>query len=57
MFFYRDHVYPNLVRILGNPKPVEKIRQRLVTLAEGKVLEIRVGPGVRKSAQGLDFGR
>jgi ubiquinone/menaquinone biosynthesis C-methylase UbiE len=46
MSFYRDHVYPNLVRILGDPKPVEKIRQRLVPLAEEKVLEIGVGPGV-----------
>ena len=46
MPFYRDHVYPYLVRILGNPKPVQKIRQRLVPLAQGKVLEIGVGPGV-----------
>lgn len=46
MPFYRDHVYPHLVRILGNPKPVQKIRQHLVPLAQGKVLEIGVGPGV-----------
>jgi len=23
--FYRDHVYPHLVGMLGNPKPVQKI--------------------------------
>src|SRR6266496_4403679 len=46
MPFYRDHVYPHLVRILGNQKPVQKIRQQLVPLAQGKVLEIGVGPGV-----------
>src|SRR5581483_10980691 len=46
MPFYRDHVYPHLVRILGNPKPVQKIRERLVPLAQGEVLEIGVGPGV-----------
>jgi ubiquinone/menaquinone biosynthesis C-methylase UbiE len=46
MPFYRDRVYPHLVRVLGNPKPVQEIRQRLVLLALGEVLEIGVGPGV-----------
>jgi SAM-dependent methyltransferase len=46
MPFYKDHVYPHLVNALGNPKPIETIRQRLVLLAQGKVLEIGVGPGV-----------
>jgi ubiquinone/menaquinone biosynthesis C-methylase UbiE len=46
MSFYREHVYPHLVRILGNPKPVQAIRQRLIPLAQGEVLEIGVGPGV-----------
>jgi ubiquinone/menaquinone biosynthesis C-methylase UbiE len=46
MPFYKNHVYPHLVRILGNPKPVQTIRQRLVPLAQGEVLEIGVGPGV-----------
>jgi len=44
--FYRNHVYPHLVRLLGNPKPIQEIRRRMVPLAEGKVLEIGVGPGV-----------
>ncbi len=46
MSFYRDHVYPHLVRTLGDPKPIQTIRQRLVPMAQGKVLEIGVGPGV-----------
>lgn len=46
MAFYKDHIYPHLVSLLGNPKPIEEIRQRLVSLAEGRVLEIGVGPGV-----------
>jgi len=32
--------------MLGNPKPIQTIRQRIVPLAQGKVLEIGVGPGV-----------
>ena len=46
MAFYKDHVYPQLVSMLGNPKPIEEIRQRIVPLAQGTVLEIGVGPGV-----------
>jgi|SRR5579883_3264493 ubiquinone/menaquinone biosynthesis C-methylase UbiE len=46
MSFYRNHVYPHLVALLGNPKPVREIRKRLVPLADGRVLEIGVGPGV-----------
>ena len=46
MPFYRNHVYPHLVSMLGDPKPIQKIRQRIVPWAQGKVLEIGVGPGV-----------
>jgi len=46
MTFYRDHVYPELVSILGNPLPIQKIRERIVPLAQGTILEIGVGPGV-----------
>jgi len=46
MAFYKDHVYPHLVTVLGNPKPIHKIRERIIPLAEGTVLEIGVGPGV-----------
>ena len=46
MPFYRDRVYPQIVRVLGDPPPIREIRQRIVRWAEGKVLEIGVGPGV-----------
>jgi SAM-dependent methyltransferase len=46
MPFYKDHIYPHLVNALGNPKPIDDIRRRIVPLAQGNVLEIGVGPGV-----------
>ncbi len=45
MPFYRDHIYPRLISMLGNPKPIREVRQRIVPLAQGTVLEIGVGPG------------
>jgi hypothetical protein len=27
---YRKHIYPHLVSMLGNPKPIRKVRQRIV---------------------------
>jgi ubiquinone/menaquinone biosynthesis C-methylase UbiE len=46
MAFYRDRVYPEIVSALGNPKPIDDIRRRMIPLAHGKVLELGVGPGV-----------
>jgi len=46
MPLYRHHVYPRLVKILGDPEPIRAIRRRIVPRAEGRVLEIGVGPGV-----------
>jgi SAM-dependent methyltransferase len=46
MPFYRDHIYPHIVKGLGDPKPIRDVRARIVPLAEGTVLEIGVGPGV-----------
>ena len=46
MPFYKDRVYPHLVTMLGNPKPIREVRQRILPLAEGTILEIGVGPGV-----------
>ena len=46
MAFYKEHVYPHLVSLLGNPKPIAEIRKRIVPGAKGDVLEIGVGPGV-----------
>lgn len=45
MPYYRDHIYPYLVRLLGNPPPIRKVRQQIVPWAQGKVLEIGVGSG------------
>ena len=45
MSFYRDYVYPYLVDILGDPAPIRKIRQQIIPLAQGHVLEIGVGSG------------
>ncbi len=46
MSFYKDNIYPHLVSALGDPPPIREVRQRIVPLASGKVLEIGVGPGV-----------
>ena len=45
MPFYRDTVYPRLVEFLGDPPPIKKIRQQIIPLAQGKVLEIGIGSG------------
>ncbi len=46
MAFYRDRIYPHLVNTLGNPKPIDDIRRRIIPLAHGDVLELGVGAGV-----------
>jgi ubiquinone/menaquinone biosynthesis C-methylase UbiE len=45
MPFYKDYIYPYLVDVLGDPPPIQKIRQQIIPLAEGKVLEIGAGSG------------
>lgn len=45
MSFYRNYIYPVLVDVLGNPPPIRAIRQKLIPLAQGNVLEIGVGSG------------
>lgn len=45
MPFYRDHVYPRLVDILGDPPPIEKVRRQIIPLARGEVLEVGSGSG------------
>lgn len=45
MPFYRDFIYPRLVDMLGDPPPIQKIRQQTIPLAEGNVLEIGAGSG------------
>jgi ubiquinone/menaquinone biosynthesis C-methylase UbiE len=46
MPFYRDRVYPAIVKALGDPEPIREVRKRLIPRATGIVLEIGVGPGV-----------
>jgi len=46
MSFYRDRVYPHIVTMLGNPKPIQEIRQKIVPLSKGTVLEVGVGTGM-----------
>ena len=43
---HRDHIYPHLVSVLGDPKPIQQVRQRIISSVQGDVLEIGVGPGV-----------
>jgi len=45
MSLYRDHIYPYLVDKFGDPPPIRKIREQIIPLAEGIVLEIGVGSG------------
>ena len=45
MPFYKDFIYPYLVDILGDPAPILKVRQQIIHLAQGNVLEIGVGSG------------
>lgn len=45
MPFYREHIYPRLVDMLGDPPPIREIRRQIIPLAEGNVLEIGAGSG------------
>ena len=45
MPFYRDHIYPLLVDVLGDPPPIRALRREIIPLAQGTVLEIGVGSG------------
>lgn len=45
MSFYKDRVYPSLVNLVGDPAPIKKIRERIIPLAGGIVLEIGSGSG------------
>jgi SAM-dependent methyltransferase len=45
MDVYRNRIYPALVNLLGNPKPIQALRQQMVSLAAGTVLEIGAGSG------------
>jgi ubiquinone/menaquinone biosynthesis C-methylase UbiE len=43
---YIDRVYPKLVARLGNPRPIQVLRRRMLAKADGTVLELGFGSGV-----------
>ncbi len=45
MPFYKDHIYPYFVDILGDPSPIRRVRHQLISQAQGKILEIGAGSG------------
>ena len=45
MAFYRDRIYPYLVSRIGDPKPIRDLRQNVIPLASGTVLEVGSGAG------------
>jgi ubiquinone/menaquinone biosynthesis C-methylase UbiE len=45
MDLYGNRIYPALVNLLGNPKPIQALREQVVSLAAGTVLEIGAGSG------------
>ena len=45
MRFYKEFVYPYLVDRLGDPPPIQQIRQQIIPQAQGIVLEIGAGSG------------
>ena len=45
MSLYMDRIYPYLVSRMGDPQPIREIRQRIIPLAQGAVLEVGAGSG------------
>ena len=46
MGFYDRHILPKFLNWSCGMKPVQKQRQKVVPLAEGRVLEIGIGSGL-----------
>src|SRR4051812_48055838 len=44
--FYSDHVLPHLLNLAMRHKELAAYRQRIVTTAQGRVLEIGIGSGL-----------
>ena len=42
---YTKRVYPKLVARLGNPRPIQELRRRMLSKADGTVLELGFGSG------------
>jgi hypothetical protein len=57
MSFYSDKVCPHIVTVLGNPKPIQKIRQQiipfLVSLTRKRVIYLALELGYRAAAQSV----
>jgi ubiquinone/menaquinone biosynthesis C-methylase UbiE len=45
MSFYKENIYPYLVDKFGDPPPIKRIREQIIRLAQGNVLEIGAGSG------------
>jgi ubiquinone/menaquinone biosynthesis C-methylase UbiE len=45
VLIYRDRIYPYLVSRMGDPKPIRNLRQKVIPLASGTVLEVGLGAG------------
>ena len=46
MTIYRKHILPRIVNFTCGLKPLARQREKIVPLAEGRVLEIGFGPGL-----------
>lgn len=46
MSFYDNHVLPHMINFACGMKPIRKQREKVVPLAEGRVLEIGMGSGL-----------
>jgi ubiquinone/menaquinone biosynthesis C-methylase UbiE len=46
MVFYHDHIVPHLVNLAMRNRLLKAYRERIVRLAEGRVLEIGIGSGM-----------
>jgi hypothetical protein len=51
MGFYYDHIVPHLVNLALRNRLLKAYRERIVGLAEGRVLEIGIGSGMSQQAQ------
>jgi hypothetical protein len=50
MGFYNDHIVPHLVNLAMRNRLLKAYRERTVSRAEGRVLEIGIGSGTRSLA-------
>ncbi len=46
MGFYQDHIVPHLVNLSMRNRRLAPYRERTISLASGRVLEVGVGSGV-----------